>query len=199
MYNTIFRFVWRLFFISLAGFMLFFVWDLQHQRTHEAYQNYSTQLGKKIATIAAGSLSPWLAQHAPSTGDTRLPKDAQAALTHILDEYLALGDILGIRVFNKYGVTLVQTGKINNLVDDWTPEHSHVQVYVSEIRHQQQLIGYLRMVVATEILAQEQQSSLQSQMNLAFFTALSGLVFGGLITRWYYLRARRLAKEQPRN
>jgi uncharacterized membrane protein affecting hemolysin expression len=199
MYNTIFRFLWRLFFIFLAGFMLFFVWDLQHQRTHDAYQTYSSQLGKKIATIAAGSLSPWLAQHATNESNARLPAEAQASLTQILDEYLALGDILGIRVFNKYGVTLAQTGAVNNLVDDLTPEHSHVKIYVSEIRDQEQVIGYLRMVVATEILAQEQQNSLQSQMNLAFFTALSGLVFGGLMTRWYYLHARRLAKEQRHN
>lgn len=191
MQNPYIRFMWRVFFIIATCYGLFSVWAMQSERSSLSYQNYSAVLGEKVSTIAAGSLSPWL--HNQLIQRESLSASAKGELNVILKEFLTLGDIIGIRLFNRYGETLGSVGEVNNLLTDLAVVDAPVQIHVSPVMYEGQEIGFIRFVITNQRLTAEQADAFQRQQSLVLVTVLLGAVLGGLSMRWYYLSVRREA------
>ena len=148
MQNPLIRFIWRVFFIATTIYGILTVWSLQSERSANTYESYSVELGTKIANIAAGSLSPWL--HEQLNARDKISSSAEEQLSLILTDYMSLGDIIGIRVFNRYGETLSSVGIVHNFLDDIDLSSLSFQTHVSQIRHNQHEIGYIRFVLSNE-------------------------------------------------
>ena len=192
MQNPVLRVFWRIFFVAVTAYGVFSLWSLQAQRYEAAHHTYTSELGNKIANIAAGSLSPWL--HAQLSEQQHLNASAQSELLAILHEFLALGDILGVRVFNRYGESLGSAGSVNNLLDDLATVDTPVQVHVSNVMFDAEHIGYVRFVLTQQALDRQQVDAFQRQQGLVLLTLLCAGILGALIMRWYYLAQRRAAK-----
>ena len=81
----------------------------------------------------------------------------------------------------------------NFLADVDLNPHTH-QVHISQIRHNQMDIGYIRFVLTNERLTAQQADAFQRQQSLVLVTVCLGAVFGALIMRWYYIAVRRGSK-----
>ena len=192
MQNPLIRFIWRVFFIATTIYGILTVWSLQSERSANTYESYSVELGTKIANIAAGSLSPWL--HEQLNAQDKISSSAEEQLSLILTDYMSLGDIIGIRVFNRYGETLSSVGIVHNFLDDIDLSSLSFQTHVSQIRHNQHEIGYIRFVLSNESQSAQQADAFQRQQSLVLVTVCLGALFGALLMRWYYISVLRGAK-----
>ena len=180
------RYLFRTLFIVSSLIIIAWVWQLQQQTTAVYYNDYTQQLGQRLSTIAAGSLTPWLNQTLISE-----QPDFREQLDNTLSIYLTLGHFRGIAVFNRFGVELGNVGQVDNIVT-FVDEHPiDYSVFVAPIKVDDVTTGYIRFVVDDDIMANQQVQLHKQQQGMFLLTLLLGIIVGGFLVRLYYRKARR--------
>lgn len=186
--KSMYRLLFRAVFIILTLLAIVFLWQTQTRVLENQYTQYTQQLGERVSSISAGTLSPWLIENIDNK------KSNTAQLQDTLEHYLTMGDFKGIRLFDRYGVTLASVGEYPNIKDLALGESAPYTVYVSPISHNDETIGYIRFVIRDDILNQTMLELSKGQNVLITSALVVGMIFGILCMRLYYLNARRLYK-----
>lgn len=186
--KSMYRLLFRAVFIILTLLAIVFLWQTQTRVLENQYTQYTQQLGERVSSISAGTLSPWLIENIDNK------KSNTAQLQDTLEHYLTMGDFKGIRLFDRYGVTLASVGEYPNIKDLALGESAPYTVYVSPISHNDETIGYIRFVIRDDILNQTMLELSKGQNVLIASALVVGMIFGILCMRLYYLNARRLYK-----
>ena len=186
--KSMYRLLFRAVFIILTLLAIVFLWQTQTRVLENQYTQYTQQLGERVSSISAGTLSPWLIENIDNK------KTNTAQLQDTLEHYLTMGDFKGIRLFDRYGVTLASVGEYPNIKDLALGETVPYTVYVSPISHNDETIGYIRFVIRDDILNQTMLDLSKGQNVLITSALVVGMIFGILCMRLYYLNARRLYK-----
>lgn len=188
--KSMYRLLFRAVFIVLTLLAIVYLWQTQTRVIENQYIQYTQQLGERVSNISAGTLSPWLIENI----DNQQANEAQ--LQAALENYLTMGDFKGIRLFDRFGVTLASVGEYPDIQALALAETVPYTVYVSPISHNNETIGYIRFVIRDDILNQT-MLDLSAGQNLLIASALVvGMILGVLCMRLYYLSARRLYKKQ---
>ena len=186
--KSMYRLLFRAVFIILTLLAIVFLWQTQTRVLENQYTQYTQQLGERVSSISAGTLSPWLIENIDNK------KTNTTQLQDTLEHYLTMGDFKGIRLFDRYGVTLASVGEYPNIKDLALGESAPYTVYVSPISHNDETIGYIRFVIRDDILNQTMLDLSKGQNVLITSALVVGMIFGILCMRLYYLNARRLYK-----
>ena len=186
--KSMYRLLFRAVFIILTLLAIVFLWQTQTRVLENQYTQYTQQLGERVSSISAGTLGPWLIENIDNK------KTNTAQLQDTLEHYLTMGDFKGIRLFDRYGVTLASVGEYPNIKDLALGESAPYTVYVSPISHNDETIGYIRFVIRDDILNQTMLELSKGQNVLITSALVVGMIFGILCMRLYYLNARRLYK-----
>ena len=190
--KSMYRLLFRVVFIILTLIAVVYLWQTQTRVIENQYIQYTQQLGERVSNISAGTLSPWLVENI----EKKQANEAQ--LQAALENYLTMGDFKGIRLFDRFGVTLASVGEYPDMKALALAETVPYTVYVSPISDNGETIGYIRFVIRDDILNQT-MLNLSTGQNLLIASALFvGMILGVLCMRLYYLSARRLYKKQQK-
>lgn len=187
--KAMYRLLFRSIFIILTLIAIVFLWHTQTRVIENQYIQYTQQLGERISNISAGTLSPWLIKN------INKQKSNEAQLQETLENYLSMGDFKGIRLFDRFGVTLASVGEYPDIQELVLAETGPYTVYVAPITHNDETIGYIRFVIKDDILNQTMLDIGKRQNLLIACALLIGIILGILSMRLYYLNARRLYKK----
>ncbi|MFT6898396.1 MAG: membrane protein [Paraglaciecola sp.] len=159
------------------------LWLLSNEQVDNWHHKQANQLGNSLSLLASRVLVSPLIQKDP------------AAVTSILQQWVADPNVLSIAVHDQTGQLLQQQGDNIPLMSRYHGQQELPLIFLEDIHNEQQIYGYVRLMLSAEkVMAyhNDYQRQLRQQLEMFILLAACGAL---ILTRAFYkLRYRNYAK-----